>query len=161
MDEISVVWGSASGRTELGAYDRALYAAGLNDYNLLRLSSMIPPGVEVVERGVANSPWKTGDIVSVIESKKISRGSGVAGLGWLSPEAEEGGVFMECSDENEKGCVEEILTGLEEARDTREWTQGDTEYKVVEGEEGGEFSAAVVLAVYGRIKPDSIEGMKV
>lgn len=46
---IRISSGSGSGRTRLSAFDSALSAAGVADFNLLRLSSVIPPGAAVVE----------------------------------------------------------------------------------------------------------------
>ena len=46
---IRVSRGTGSGPTRLAAFDRALQDAGLADYNLIRLSSVIPPNAVVRE----------------------------------------------------------------------------------------------------------------
>jgi arginine decarboxylase len=46
---IRVSSGSGSGRTPLSAFDSALRDAGVADFNLVRLSSVIPPGSTVVD----------------------------------------------------------------------------------------------------------------
>lgn len=48
---IRVSSGEGMGRTRLSAFDAALLAAGVGNFNLLRLSSVIPPGSEVREVG--------------------------------------------------------------------------------------------------------------
>lgn len=44
---IRVTAGSGTGRTTMAAFDAALRSAGVADHNLIRLSSIIPPGAEV------------------------------------------------------------------------------------------------------------------
>jgi len=46
---IRISAGVGTGRTRLSAFDAALCAAGVGDFNLVRLSSVIPPASEVVE----------------------------------------------------------------------------------------------------------------
>lgn len=47
---ILVSHGTGDGPTPLAAFDSALLAAGVENYNLIRLSSVIPPGAGI-ERG--------------------------------------------------------------------------------------------------------------
>lgn len=43
-----LVAGKAEGGTPLNAFDNALLAAGIGDVNLVKVSSIVPPGAEVV-----------------------------------------------------------------------------------------------------------------
>lgn len=43
-----LVAGKAEGSTPLNAFDNALLDAGIGDVNLIKVSSIVPPGVEVV-----------------------------------------------------------------------------------------------------------------
>ncbi len=43
-----VVAGVGTGSTPLGAFDAALLAAGVGNYNLVRMSSILPPGTQEV-----------------------------------------------------------------------------------------------------------------
>ena len=45
--KISITYGKGSGKTELAAFDAALWNAGIADYNLIILSSIIPPNSKV------------------------------------------------------------------------------------------------------------------
>lgn len=45
---VSIVAGSGEGRTELTAFDRALMDAGIANLNFLRVTSILPAGVEVI-----------------------------------------------------------------------------------------------------------------
>lgn len=46
----TLVAASAEGPTELNAFDHALLAAGIGNLNLVKVSSILPPGAELVER---------------------------------------------------------------------------------------------------------------
>lgn len=48
--KFTLVAGKGEGRTPLNAFDRALLAAGIGNLNLLRVSSILPPHAEPVER---------------------------------------------------------------------------------------------------------------
>lgn len=47
--KIRISGGNGAGRTRLAAFDGALRAAGVADFNLIRLSSVIPPGAVVAQ----------------------------------------------------------------------------------------------------------------
>jgi arginine decarboxylase len=47
--KVTLVAGSGIGRTDLTAFDKALIAAGVGNLNLLRVSSILPPGAKVVD----------------------------------------------------------------------------------------------------------------
>ena len=47
MSLIRVVWGSATGPTKMASYDAALAEAGVENYNLVSVSSVIPFNVPV------------------------------------------------------------------------------------------------------------------
>ncbi len=44
-----LVSGASEGETELNAFDNALLEAGIGDVNLVKVSSIMPPGVEVLD----------------------------------------------------------------------------------------------------------------
>ena len=46
----TLVAASAEGPTKLNAFDNALLAAGIGNLNLLKVSSILPPGAEFVEK---------------------------------------------------------------------------------------------------------------
>jgi len=45
-----LVAGASEGETELNAFDNALLEAGIGDINLIKVSSIMPPDVEVVDK---------------------------------------------------------------------------------------------------------------
>lgn len=100
MLEIKVVTGIGEGSTNLSAFDAALASAGVCNYNLVTLSSMIPEGskVEVVKKyctPLKHWGWR----LNVVKSRVISMEAGeglAAGVGWY--QLEDGrGMFVEHS----------------------------------------------------------------
>jgi arginine decarboxylase len=148
---IDVVWGTGSGRTELGAFDAALSDANVNNYNVIELSSIVPEGA-TVERAGALEPgrWTTGDLLAVVLASNASATEGdriAAGLGWEL--AEEGGVFMENDGPTVEACERLLEANLADARAVRDWHwTGERGMKVVDHVVGTGAGAAVVAAVF-------------
>lgn len=161
---VVVVAGVGDGATELGAFDAALADAGLHNYNLVTLSSVIPPGTSVVvrERFPEDAGLGVGEIVAVVLARGTTGGSGgsvAAGLGWAT--APEGGVFFEADGATAAECRETIEAELAGARARREWNwdRGDRGLRTaVRGAEGP--AAAVVAAVYGPLERGGLGGFE-
>lgn len=111
--------GTAEGPTRLNAFDNALLAAGIGNLNLLRVSSIMPPGAqETPEFHVAPGslvPTAYGTITSEEPGQTISAAVAV-GLG--SPE--DYGVIMEfsghCSEEEARHTVEQMARAAFQSR---------------------------------------------
>ncbi|WP_336134056.1 pyruvoyl-dependent arginine decarboxylase [Natronomonas amylolytica] len=154
--EIDLVWGVGEGRTALGSFDQALSEANIHNYNLVSLSSVIPEGATVVERGALDpGRWDVGDVLAVVMARQTGTDPGekvTAGLGWMA--AEEGGVFMEHSCGTREECEHELLRNLEDAREIRDWNwTGEPKTKIVEATTE-EATSVVTAAVY---RPLSLE----
>ena len=96
--EINVVNGVGEGQTELSAFDAALKDSGVYNYNIMYLSSVIPAGAVVKEKGrLYDMPGKVGDRLYLVmaqeRSSKVAESVG-AGIGWYYF-GTEGGVFVE------------------------------------------------------------------
>jgi arginine decarboxylase len=148
--EIEIVWGTGEGQTSLSAFDAALADAGIHNYNLVTLSSVIPDGATISVEGTHERRWDVGELVSVVLSETESTVSGeqiAAGLGWAT--AAEGGVFFEATAESAANVEAFVTRGVETARSNRpDWTWDDgIETRIVEHtvEENG---AAIVSAIY-------------
>jgi len=98
--KITVTAGVGTGSTTLSAFDAALKDAGIHNYNIIRLTSVIPPGTEVVTRKWKNTPTEHGKklytVLSDIRSDLLVR-SIAAGIGWYQI-ADGRGVFAEHTD---------------------------------------------------------------
>lgn len=150
---IQVVWGTGGGPTELAAYDTALADAGVHNYNLVTLSSVVPPAYRVVELGTAKDLGPIGGQLRVVEAKTITAGGkATAGLGWAV--GEKGGVFIEAHEnESEERARTEIAQGLDTAINLREWEFDSRENRIVSSDGTTDYAAAVVLAVYDTSTP--------
>lgn len=96
--KISVVRGSGIGKTQLSAFDAALKDAGVYNYNLITLSSIIPPGTTVVKIPRYKTPHQEyGHKLYVVKAERRSNEVGkyiAAGIGWFQTEGGKG-VFVE------------------------------------------------------------------
>ncbi len=83
---ISVVSGHGEGKTTLSAFDAALSSAGVYNYNLIKLSSIIPPASIVKKIDSFDSPnSEYGDRLYVVMAEYRSQEVGkyiAAGFGW-------------------------------------------------------------------------------
>ena len=154
--EIHIVWGEGEGRTEVSAFDKALAMAGIHNYNLIYLSSVIPPDSVIIESGKIENiaGADVGDMLRVVISRNIStkRGSWISsGLGWV--QAEVGGIFIELSAESRaEDCKERIIEGVEDMMSVRDWNWNtEINVKVVEHKVKNP-SAVAVAAVYTPLK---------
>lgn len=95
---IDVVAKAGEGRTPLSAFDAALQECGAQNYNLLTLSSVIPPASRVVVCDRYKAPaGEYGHKLYVVMAEMRSSEPGAviaAGLGWLQ-EDDGRGVFVE------------------------------------------------------------------
>ena len=88
------------GSTELGAFDAALFGAGVANLNLVRLSSVIPPGSDIiqVERCPFEQNGRWGDRLYAVyaEQRTTTPGEQVwAGVGWCQDRETGQGLFVE------------------------------------------------------------------
>ena len=106
---LPVATGSGTGSTSLSAFDAALRDAGVANFNLVRLSSVIPPDTEVDTTGATPIPeggW--GDRLYCVYAEQHADLPGVeawAGIGWVQRLDGRGGLFVE-----HEGPTEEFLT---------------------------------------------------
>ena len=103
------------GHTELSAFDDALLRCGVHNYNIIPLSSVIPPGAEIVEAAVEPSPdGEFGHRLYVVKAEaRSSEPDSVvaAGIGWY--QWDDGrGVFVEHEDVVPLGSIEHVRTHI-------------------------------------------------
>lgn len=103
----ALVKGHGEGYTQLNAFDQALLNAGIGDTNLMRMSSIIPPGAEEIDHidlpPGALIPVAYGSISSSKPGQIISAAIAVA----LPEQSDQPGVIMELEDEAPLAEVEE------------------------------------------------------
>lgn len=140
--------GNAEGSTPLNAFDNALLAAGIGNINLVRVSSILPPGVEIVPL----PRIKPGAIVPTAFASMTSEVPGeiiAAAVGWARPvDPAKNGVIMEFHDKATRDEAERMIVQmLEEAFRVRGEPIRDIEVFAVEHrvERTGCALAAVTL----------------
>jgi arginine decarboxylase len=143
---------SASGRTALSAFHNALCATNLDGYNVVRLSSVIPPGTTVDASGRLPVPAGShGERMYCVYAERRETTAGEqawAGMGWVQRRDGAGGFFVE-HDGRDKGTVEEaiqaslvdMVTGAEHLYAPPEWVLQGTVCT-------GEPVCALVIAPY-------------
>jgi arginine decarboxylase len=94
--KIAVVSGVGKGATLLSSFDDALRHCGVYNYNLIPLSSVIPPGSEIVDTFVApDDEFGHRLYVVMAQARSAEPGTGVAaGIGWYQW-LDGRGVFVE------------------------------------------------------------------
>lgn len=112
---ISVVAGVGVGQTSLSAFDDALWRCGAHNYNLIALSSVIPPAsrIALIERHVADENV-FGDRLYVVkaEARSVSPGAIIAaGVGWFQWGHDQG-VFVEHEIESPDGTRHDVKAEL-------------------------------------------------
>lgn len=113
---IPVTTSKGVGTTELGAFDAALYNAGVANTNLVRLSSVIPPGTKIVKHDapIEGVPGEWGDRLHVVyaDSRTSKVGQEVwAGIGWVQDPDDGRGLFVE----HEGNSEDEVATLIEKS----------------------------------------------
>jgi arginine decarboxylase len=141
------------GPTTLAAFDDALLRNGVGNFNLVRLSSVIPPGTDVLP--VTGRPDVVGDwgdrLYVVMAEMRVDRPGreAWAGIGWVQHEETGRGLFVEhegLSEHAVRADIESSLSALVAARPTTEF--GPIESVLVGGQCDGEPICAMAVAVY-------------
>ncbi len=112
--EISIRTAVGEGRTLLSAFDRALLEVGVGDFNLITLSSVIPPGSRLVQGERDRVPGGHGDRLYCVKSTAYADHPGEvvsAGLGWVV-HPEIGGLFVEHAGGTRESVEEQIHVSL-------------------------------------------------
>ncbi|MBA8793172.1 arginine decarboxylase [Friedmanniella endophytica] len=116
---IKVSTGVGTGRTRLAAFDAALRNAGLADFNLIRLSSVIPPGSIVSEVGRHEQlRGDHGDRLYCVYAESFAstpHSEAWAGVAWSTREDGSGaGLFVEHSGLSEQQVSTDLDLTLED-----------------------------------------------
>ena len=146
---ISIRTASGTGRTSLSAWDDALWLAGVANYNLIRLSSVIPQQsrLSFTTEPVAG---EHGDQLYCVYASTLAENPGDtawAGIGWTR--AEDGrGLFVEHSARSEESLSELIQHSLEDMIDRRGGGYGDIHSVKVSAQNEGQPACALAIATY-------------
>jgi arginine decarboxylase len=146
--------GAGTGPTELAAFDAALRSAGIANYNLLVLSSVIPPGTLVatnrdsLDPSITGGEW--GDRLYVVMAERRTRNPGTeawAGLGWVQDHTGKG-LFVEHGGPTERAVRRDIEASLDALARGRREELGEPRMRLEGAVCEGEHTCALVAAVF-------------
>lgn len=157
MEPIRVVWGSASAPTAMASYDGALADAGIENYNLVQVSSVVPAGATVAAVGTAPDLGPAGERLTVVEGRATvapdDEGPACAGLAWSQEESGRG-LFYEASGTDPEAVRESVREGLAAGEELREWNFETSGERFVSADPDSEaYTTALVAAAYGTSDP--------
>jgi len=157
--EVAVAIGT--GNTPISSFGHALWRCGVHNYNLIPLSSVIPPGAEVVVKDRCERPqdeWGHRLYIVMESSRSATPGAVVAaGLAWAQW-CDGRGVFVEHHAEYPTGSPEEIeaemechlVSAIRDLCEIRQVAKGRVEIqrRIVAARVGTEPTTALAIAVY-------------
>ncbi|GAC1463361.1 MAG: hypothetical protein PVSMB1_13780 [Gemmatimonadaceae bacterium] len=149
--QITVTSGIGTGPTPLAAFDAALLSAGVENYNLLVLSSMIPPNTEIVRTQHAAPYEEHGDRLYVVMARQGTEEVGEevwAGLGWVQEPGDNRGIFVEAHGFHQGKVRCTIERSLESMMETRGKEYGPIDCEIAGTRCEGDPVCAIVVAVY-------------
>jgi len=145
----------ASGPNKLAAFDAALLEAGVANYNLIRLSSVIPP-MSVLEQHDGPvpgelMPGRWGDRLYVVMAEKridTPNEEAWAGVGWVQDQATGRGLFVEHEGNSESRVRRDIEQSLDALATNRGLDLGVAKMRVIGGTCIDHPICALVVAAY-------------
>lgn len=112
--EISITVGTGDGPNPLAAFDRALHDAGIANFNLVVLSSVIPPGSTILQKQACLNEDDWGARLYVVLARREEAQESAqawAGIGWVQDEETGKGLFVE----HDGGSRNEVEIMIEES----------------------------------------------
>jgi arginine decarboxylase len=156
---IRVSAGSGIGPTRLAAFDSALRSAGVADFNLIRLSSVIPPGATVTTSPADDQiRGKHGDLLYCVYADAYASTPGEqawAGIAWSRRDDGSGeGLFVEHSGASRPTVERDLRATLEAMSVGRAFNFAPAGSLVSSAECADHPVCAVVIAAYCRASWD-------
>lgn len=148
----SLVAGAGEGNTQLNAFDKALLNAGVGNTNLIKITSILPPGAEYLPPEKLQEVLKPGALLPAAFANICSHTPGEvisAAVAVGIPADDSFGVIMEYSTRGEKVHAEAIVRSMvEEAFKIRGKKLAEIKSIAVEHEVdriGSAFAAVVLI----------------
>lgn len=137
----------------MAAFDAALNEAGAANYNLIRLSSIIPPGskIETPKGPIQTQPGNWGDKLYIVMADMRVDTPNVeawAGIGWVQDKETGKGLFVEHEGANEETVKRDVQDSLEAMMVLRNVDFGEIQMEVKGITCVHEPVCALVIAVY-------------
>lgn len=151
-DQIPILRATGTGGTTLSAFHDALVQVDLGHYNLVRLSSVVPPNTSVDATGKAPAPvGRWGDRLYCVYAEQRATRVGEqawAGIGWVQRLDGGGGLFVEHEGTSEQYVANAIRTSLDDLVAGREDEFSIPEWVLNGAVCTGEPLCSLVMAAY-------------
>lgn len=137
----------------MSAFDDALHGAGVHDFNLVRLSSVIPPQASL-HRSTERLPGGHGDRLYCVYASAYAELPGEtvwAGIGWVRDTTGRG-LFVEHTAGSEESLVELLRLSLEDMNERRGGGYGDIDYVTVSAHHDEQPACALAIATYQTVR---------
>lgn len=148
---IALATGLGEGPTPLAAFDAALRDAGVANYNLLCLTSVIPPGSVIERRKWVTPPEDWGRrlycVLSHMRENRPGRDAH-AGIGWVRHAASGAGLFVELHDAHRGRLDAGLRASLAAMQAGRDIDLGDVHTEIASITCRTRPVCALVIAVY-------------
>lgn len=149
--QIKITSAVGTGPTTLGAFDAALRGAGIENYNLIALSSVIPTGAELVRTRFVTPPDEYGHRLYVVMARHETSNPGEeawAGLGWTQESETGRGLFVELHGTSRRMVDTAIESTLISMKADRPYDYGKNETEIVGATCDRDPICALAIAVY-------------
>lgn len=148
---IAIARGVGSGPTPLAAFDAALFDAGVANYNLITLSSVIPPG-SVIERRRWHTPpedWGRRLYCVLSQHREDRPGHAAhAGIGWVHDALSGAGLFVELHGDDRDRLSTDLHATLKAMQAQRVIDLGPVHTEIASTRCVSDPVCALVIAVY-------------
>lgn len=148
---IKITSAVGTGPTALGAFDAALRNAGIENYNLIALSSVIPTGAVLERTRHSTPPGEYGHRLYVVMARHETSQVGEeawAGLGWTQEPESLRGLFVELHGTSKRSVENAIESTLDAMKSDRPYEYGKNESEIVGTVCEGDPVCALAIAVY-------------
>ena len=148
---ITITSGTGEGPTAIAAFDAALRVAGVENYNLILLSSIIPPGSTLTRTTFVTPIDEYGHRLYVVMARcdaHINGHAAWAGVGWAQEPEDGRGLFVELHGDSETSVQAAIDATLTSMMASRGRTYGPIHCELAGSVCRGKPVCALVIAVY-------------
>lgn len=132
--KIGMSEGIGMGPTQLSAFDQALVNAGVANFNLIYLSSVLPPGSRIINLKPGETPagsWGDRLYVVMAQQRTSTRNEGAwAGIGWMQDKKTRQGLLVEHEGHSEAEVTGSIHASLSALASNRGMEFGPIHMKV-------------------------------
>ncbi len=150
--QIKITSAVGTGPTPLGAFDAALRNAGVENYNLIPLSSVIPPQAVLEKTRFSTPPSEYGHRLYVVMAQETATRVGEeawAGLGWTQEPETGRGLFVELHGTSRRAVECAIESTLDSMKEARPYEYGKNESQLSGAVCEGDPVCSLVIAIYG------------